>query len=354
MQMTICTDPPEVAKEAGLRYVSDLTPGIRRMRKGKKFGYIDPSGKTITDEKILKRIRSLVIPPAWKDVWICPSLNGHIQATGRDDRNRKQYRYHAKWRAIRDETKYDKISLFGLVLPCIRERISIDLQLPGLSREKVLAAVIRILDTTHMRVGNEEYARDNHSYGLTTLRDKHIAIEAGTIHFHFNGKSGQTQDLRVHDPKLAKIVRRCEELPGQELFQYIAEDGSRQIITSQDVNEYLGQMTKGHFTAKDFRTWGGTVYAALALYGIGDFHTQTELKKNLVTAVKETAAVLGNRPATCKKYYIDPRICRAYEEKRLLPHLERELADPKNAENGLKPEEKAVLSLLEKHGGRKN
>lgn len=347
LMTTICTDPPEVAREAGLRYVCDITAGIRRIKKGTHFRYLAPDGSRITESKTIDRIRSLAIPPAWTDVWICPSANGHIQATGRDARNRKQYRYHAKWRAIRDETKYDRISLFGLVLPCIREHVAADLQLPGLPRQKVLAAVIRILDMTHMRVGNEEYARDNHSYGLTTLLDRHVTIEAGTVRFHFRGKSGQEQDLRIHDAKIARIVRRCEELPGQVLFQYIADDGSHQAVTSEDVNAYLGSMTHDTFTAKDFRTWGGTVHAALALYGIGIFTTQTEEKKNTVAAVKETAAVLGNRPATCRKYYIDPRVFKAYSEKTLLPHLEKFLQKPGKGENALKPEEKAILSLLE-------
>ncbi len=259
------TDPVEAAKAAGLRYVSDTTPGIRRKRAGKNFSFIGVDGQAIHDADQLRRIKALVIPPAWTHVWICPDPNGHIQAIGRDARGRKQYRYHARWREVRDATKYHRMIAFGQILPNVRDRIERDMALPGLPREKVLATVVRLLEATLIRVGNEEYAKNNKSFGLTTMRDQHVAISGSTIRFRFRGKSGKTHTIDVSDRRLAKIVRRCRDIPGYDLFQYIDEHGQRQDVKSEDVNAYLREITGQDFTAKDFRTWAGTVLASLAL-----------------------------------------------------------------------------------------
>ena len=258
-------DPVKAAQQAGLRWMCDDVPGIRRVRAGKGFRYVGADGKAVRDAATLARIRKLVIPPAWRDVWICPSPDGHVQATGRDARGRKQYRYHDQWRQKRDETKYDKMLLFGLALPKIRARVDEDLALPGLPRDKVLATVVRLLETTLIRVGNEEYARANGSFGLTTLRSRHVDVAGSTIRFHFRGKSGKRHRVAVHDRRLARIIRRCQDLPGHELFQYVDDDGALHPIDSQDVNDYLKEITHQDITAKDFRTWNGTVLAAAAL-----------------------------------------------------------------------------------------
>lgn len=343
-------DPLKDAQEAGLRYIADISLGIRRLKKGKNFNYVHPDGKKVKEEATLKRIRSLVIPPAWSDVWICPHPRGHLQATGKDVRGRKQYRYHADWRAIRDQTKYDKLSSFGEVLPKIRKRVSTDLQKRGLPREKVLAAIVRILDVTHIRIGNEEYAQENHSFGITTLRNKHVDVHGSDVRFTFRGKSGQKQDLHVHDPRVARVIRTCEELPGHELFGYKDDDGAVVDIGSHDVNAYLHEITGMEITAKDFRTWGGTIKAAACLLALGDCDTEVHAKRCMVSAVKEVAAVLGNRPATCKKYYIDPRVFSAYQRNHLCTYLAKELTKNKNnVENDLQPIEKAVLKLLEEN-----
>ncbi|HVW66880.1 MAG TPA: hypothetical protein VHA78_04090 [Candidatus Peribacteraceae bacterium] len=341
-------DPKIAANDAGLRYVSDLTPGIRRKRKGSGFFYVDPNGKRVTDKATLKRIRNLVIPPAWEDVWICASPNGHIQATGRDARGRKQYRYHSKWREIRDRTKYDKLISFGFVLPNIRKRVFEDLQRAQLSHEKVLATVVRLLDVTHMRIGNEEYAEENHSYGLTTLQSKHVSIAGPEIHFSFRGKSGVEQEIDVQDRRLARIIRQCQELPGHELFHYLDERGRKRPIGSEDVNDYLRAAADEEFSAKDFRTWGGTVHAAQVLLEFGDVTDEKECKRCLVEAVKAVAGVLGNRPATSRKYYIDPRIFDAFERRELTRLLKR-YVERKTRENpyALRPIEKGVHKILQ-------
>lgn len=337
----------ESAKEAGLRYVSDLTPGIRRIKKGKNFSYADSKGKVITDEATLKRIRSLVIPPAWTDVWICPQAKGHIQATGRDARGRKQYRYHAQWRAFRDRTKYDKLLDFGKHLPSIRERLDADLRKKGLPKEKVLAAIVKILDVTHLRIGNEEYAQENKSYGLTTLHDRHADVKGGTVRFRFRGKSGQNQDVQFSDPRIARIVKECEELPGHELFGYLDDDGIVVDIASDDVNAYLHEITGAEITAKDFRTWGGTVHAAECLFNAGECETELKAKHCIVKTIKEVAGILGNRPATCRKYYIDPRIFSAYNKHILCGSLAKELTKNKKvSKNDLYPIETAVMKVL--------
>ncbi len=340
-------DPETAAKDAGLRYLSDDVPGITRVKKGATFSYIDTDGHTIRDADTLKRIRALVIPPAWKNVWISPSPRGHIQATGRDEKGRKQYRYHAKWRDIRNATKFDKLVSFGFVLPKIRYQVFEDLQADAFSEQKILATIVRLLDTTHMRIGNEEYAKENQSYGLTTLRNKHVTVDGANIRFTFRGKSGVEQEIDLHDRRLAKIIRQCQELPGHELFQFIDDNGKKQPITSEQVNNYVKEIAKEEFTAKDFRTWGGTVQAAISLLGAGEATDESHRKSCLVCAVKDAATVLGNRPATCRKYYIDPRIFEAYEKEILCMELEKFLKRKKDSEPyALTPIEKGVHHIL--------
>lgn len=340
--------PVEAAKAAGLRYVSDATPGIQRKRAGKHFSYLGRDGKPIHDEEQLKRIRSLGIPPAWTNVWICPNPRGHIQATGRDAKGRKQYRYHSKWRAIRDETKYDRMMAFGKALPLIRERVEHDLRLHGLPREKVLATVVRLLDTTSIRIGNEEYARENGSFGLTTMRDNHVDVEGTTVEFHFRGKSGKEHTIDVKDRQLAKIIKRCQALPGHELFQYYDEHQQLHTIESDHVNAYLQEITGQEFTAKDFRTWAGTVTATCALQDLGEYETQTQAKKNVVRAIEVASKHLGNTPAICRKSYIHPEIIDAYLNGSLLQALQHEDEQAViESLHGLHPEEIAVLAFLE-------
>ena len=348
MHRTDIAAPVAAARTAGLRYVSDTMPGIGRKRVGKHFSYIGRDGKPIHDEEELKRIRAIGIPPAWKNVWICPNPRGHIQATGRDERGRKQYRYHPQWRKIRDETKYDKMVDFGKALPRIRERVAHDLALPGLPREKVLAAVVRLLDLTSLRIGNEEYARENGSFGLTTMRNDHVDIEGTNIQFHFLGKSGKEHSVGIKDRQLARIVKRCQDLPGHELFQYIDEDKELRTIESDDVNEYLRQITGWDFTAKDFRTWAGTVVATCALQDLGEYESQTQAKKNVVRAVEVAAKHLGNTAAICRKSYVHPEVIDAYLNGMLLKTLEQQDENAvQEALRGLRPEELAVLGFLQ-------
>lgn len=276
----ILTNPVESAEAVGLRYVADDIPGIGRKRSGKQgFTYVGASGETVRDPDEIRRIESLAIPPAYHHVWICPFKNGHLQTTGRDAKGRKQYRYHPLWRSIRDQTKFTRMVAFSRSLPDIRRRLDHDLSKPGLPKPKVLAAIVKLMEITRIRVGNEEYAKTNHSYGMTTLHDEHVQIHGSKIQFQFRGKSGVDHDIEVSDRRLAKIVKRCQEIPGQELFQYIAEDGHPQDITSTDVNDYLREITGHDFTAKDFRTWAGTVLAASYLVEIGIFTSQTAAKK---------------------------------------------------------------------------
>src|SRR4051794_24006085 len=307
-------DPTLSAEAAGLRYVRDNEPGIRRLKSGKGFRYTGADGKPVTDEKTLNRIRSLVIPPAWTDVWICSTADGHLQAVGRDQKGRKQYRYHPSYRHQRDQTKFGRMLAFGKALPAIRARVEEDLKLPGLPREKVLAAVVKLLESTCMRIGNDEYKEQNDSYGLTTLQDKHVKVQGSEIHFRFRGKSGQQQDIRLEDPRLAKIVKKCRDIPGYELFQYYDDAGNICDVTSSDVNNYIREITGEDFTAKDFRTWGGTGWAAVAFEQLGPADTQTDTKKNIVQAIKDVSQRLGNRPATCRKYYVHPAVLEAYSD----------------------------------------
>ncbi len=299
-------------KIEGLRFVTDSAPGIRRTPTESGFEYVDPKGNPITDEDTLKRIKALVIPPAWTDVWICPKPNGHIQATGRDAKGRKQYRYHKLWHAHSHEVKFERMLLFGQKLPEMRKRVLHDLALPGLSREKVLALIVYLLETTLIRIGNKEYSKQNKSYGLTTMRDRHVAIEGWTVKFTFKGKSGVKHSIEVKDRRLAALIKRSRDLPGQQLFQYVDESGTQHDITSSDVNDYIREISGESFSAKDFRTWHGTVLAAQTLLDMGPAETQTAAKKNIVDAIKQVASHLGNTVAVSRKYYIHPMILDAY------------------------------------------
>ena len=345
----IQADPADSARAAGLRYVSDIRPGISRKGAGKGFTYIGPDGEKVRDAETLARIKALAIPPAWRDVWICPSERGHIQATGRDDRGRKQYRYHARWHEVRDETKFTRMVAFGKALPGIRARVEKDMGQPGLPREKVLATVVRLLETSFIRVGNEEYARENRSYGLTTLRDRHVEIDGAELRFRFKGKSGQTHSVSLKDRRLAKIVKRLQDLPGQDLFEYVDDEGKRQPVTSADVNDYLREISGEDFTAKDFRTWAGTVLASVALREMEDVDSEAATRKNILNAIESVAERLGNTPAVCRKCYIHPTVLDSYMDGTLLESAKdmarKELAHDLSK---LPPEEAAVLALLER------
>ncbi len=338
--------PVESARAAGLRYVTDRMPGIRRQMGSLGFAYYDAKGSRITDEAELERIRKLAIPPAWTDVWICPTPKGHLLATGRDARGRKQYRYHPQWRAVRDETKYDRMVAFAEALPRIRARTERDLALPGLPRDKVLATVVQLLEKTLIRVGNDEYARTNRSFGLTTLRDRHVDVNGSKVRFEFKGKSGRSHTISVNNRKLAAIVRRCRDLPGYELFQYVDESGERQVIDSADVNAYLREITGDEFTAKDFRTWAGTVLAARALQALEAPESTTAAKKNVVKAVEAVAGLLGNTPAICRKSYVHPAVVDAYSDGTLTATLGRRAEEVLDQIDDLEPDERRVLRFL--------
>lgn len=345
----ILGDPVQSAKFAGLRYVTDAKPGIRRLRKGKSFRYVDPEGQPIRDRENLARIRSLVIPPAWTDVWISPIANGHLQATGRDARGRKQSRYHPRWREVRDETKYERMILFGSVLPIIRQRIEQDMAQPGMPREKILATIVRLMETTFIRVGNEEYARSNHSYGLTTMRNKHVAVNGHTVHFEFPGKSGVKHSIDLRDRRLARIVKQCLDLPGYELFQYVDETGCRHSVDSADVNDYLREIAGDSFSAKDFRTWAGSVLACAMLQEFEPCESENQAKKNIVSAIKSVAHQLGNTPSVCRKCYVHPAVLELYLGGNMTQTLATMVEDKALNDNlppGLRQEEKALLRLL--------
>ena len=340
-------DPREAAVEAGLRYVDDSKPGFTRKRSGTGFRYLDAKGETLRDAAQIARIRKLAIPPAYTDVWICRYANGHIQATGRDAKGRKQYRYHPDFRAARETSKFERIMAFANALPGIRTRIDAHMRKRGLPRDKVLATVVHLLETTLIRVGNDDYARSNKSYGLSTLRDRHVTIEGAELRFRFNGKSGKEWSLSIRDRRVAKIVKACQDLPGQELFQYIDEDGARRDVTSSDVNAYLREITDEDFTAKDFRTWAGTVLAALALEAFEAFDSEAKAKRNLRDAIEAVAGRLGNTPTICRKCYIHPQVLDCYLEGDLLLQVKEQVEDELTEALGtLRPEEAAVLSLL--------
>ena len=340
-------EPREAAREAGLRYVDDAKPGLRRKRSGKGFRYLDAKGAPIRDEAEIERLKSLAIPPAYTDVWICPSPNGHIQATGRDEKGRKQYRYHPRFREAREASKFHRIMAFAEALPGIRARINADMSRRGLPREKVLATVVHLLETTLIRVGNDDYARVNKSYGLTTLRDPHVKVAGSEMRFRFKGKSGKEWSVSVRDRRVARIVKACQDLPGQELFQYLDDEGARRDVTSSDVNDYLREITGEDFTAKDFRTWAGTVLAALALREFEAFDSDAKAKKNLRAAIESVASRLGNTPTICRKCYIHPEILGCYLEGGLLLQIKDAVeGELKNGLDELRPEEAAVLGLL--------
>jgi DNA topoisomerase-1 len=345
-------DPVASAKEAGLCYVRDDRPGIRRERRSKGFRYLDPEGNVVRSPEVLERIDALTIPPAWKDVWICPVPRGHLQATGRDDRGRKQYRYHPHWRATRDETKFDHLIVFAQALSGIRARVMADLAQPGLPRTKVLAAVVRLLETNLIRVGNEEYARHNGSFGLTTLRNRHVKVSGQTVCFTFRGKSGVKHNVRINDRRLSRIVQRCQDLPGQELFQYLDEDGTARTIDSADVNAYLREQAGEEFTAKDFRTWAGTVLAARTLMGFEAFDFEAQARRNVVSAIETVAKRLGNTRAVCRKCYVHPTVIDAYLQGSLsLMGLSSTAGESSNSLVELSPEESVVLAFLKERFG---
>ena len=339
----LAPEPAASARLAGLRYVTDAMPGLRRRRQGKGFAYLGPEGRPLRNRVERRRIEALAIPPAWREVWICPRPDGHLQATGRDARGRKQYRYHPEWRAVRDDTKFGRMVAFGEALPRLRARIESDLERPGLPREKVLAAVVRLLEKTLVRVGNEEYTRHNGSFGLTTLRARHVDIAGATLRFQFRGKSGKEHSVEVSDRRLARVVRSCRDLPGHELFQYLDDSGERQAIDSTDVNDYLRAATGLDLTAKDFRTWGGTVLALSALLAAAaDELPPGEANRAVVEAVKQVAGQLGNRPATCRKYYVHPAVIDAF----LGGRLGRAREAPGALPPGLPELEAQTLTLL--------
>jgi DNA topoisomerase-1 len=331
-----------------LKYITDETPGIRRKRVGTGFTYVGPGGRPVRDEETLRRIKALVIPPAWTEVWICADSNGHLQATGYDARGRKQYRYHARFREVRDQTKYNRMLEFARVLPKVRRQVTRDLRLHGLPRRKVLAAVVRLLETTLVRVGNDEYAKANQSFGLTTLRDRHAKINGSRVTLEFKGKSGVEHEVDLSDARLAKIVKACQDLPGQELFQYRDDEGRVRDVGSADVNQYIQEVAGDGFTAKDFRTWAGTVLAAMALQEVKTFDSQARAKKNVVRAVERVAERLGNTKAVCRKCYIHPAILETYLDGDLSRMLEKRAGAKLARElKSLRPEEAMVLSLLQ-------
>jgi DNA topoisomerase I len=341
-QTAIPLDPEKAhARAAGLVYVSDAGPGIRRKAAGTGYSYRDPDGAAVSDKDTLKRVKSLAIPPAWTDVWICPRPNGHVQATGRDARGRKQYIYHADWREVRDNNKYERILDFARLLPRIRSRVAKDLSKRGMPREKVLATVVSLLDKTLIRIGNDGYAKENGSYGLTTLRSRHLEVAGSEMRFQFKGKSGKTWRLSVRDRRIARIVRSIQELPGQHLFQYLDDDGAARSIDSTDVNEYLREIAGADVSAKDFRTWAGTVLTVLALSALEAFSTQTQAKMNVRRAIEAVADTLGNTPTICRKCYIHPEIVACYMEGALPVTVAGSTSSPT-----LPAEEAAVLRLL--------
>jgi len=341
---------------AGLRYVSDHVEGIRRQKGRGGFRYIGVSGRIIRNDAELKRIAALAVPPAWTDVWICPDPRGHIQATGRDAKGRKQYRYHAQWRACRDETKFDRMAAFAAALPGLRRRTNLDLAHSGLPRDKVIATIVQLLEKSLIRIGNEEYVKQNQSFGLTTLRDKHVKVKGSRLRFQFRGKSGIRHSVDVDDRRLAQVVKQCRDLPGQELFQYVDRQGRIQSIGSGDINRYVREVTGEDFTAKDFRTWSGTVLAVTAFRELRPASTRTQSEKNVVLAIEAVAGILGNTRSVCRKSYVHPGIVDAYVDGTMGKVLNRR-SKPLRSSGGLRADEVVVLALLKhlqgKDAGRK-
>ncbi|PYI93573.1 MAG: DNA topoisomerase I [Verrucomicrobia bacterium] len=347
-EIGVAPEPADVAEDAGLRYVSDERPGYTRKAEGDDFEYFNTDGKRIRDETRLLRIRRLAVPPAYTDVWICPSPNGHIQATGRDARGRKQYRYHERWREVRDENKYDRMVVFAKALPKIRRRVNRDLKRRGLPREKVLATVVQLLERTFIRIGNEEYVKENKSFGLTTIRHHHVEVTAAKLKFRFRGKGGKKHEVDVTDRRLAKIIRQLQDLPGQEIFQYVDDEGEVQDVTSQDVNDYLREITGEEFTAKDFRTWAGTVLAAIALNSQEAFENKAQAKKNIKDAISAVAKILGNTPTVCRKCYVHPVVLETYLDGAMIDGLKQKAEETLSRKLGdLRSEEAAVMSFLQ-------
>jgi len=347
--MGLADEHVEAAEAAGLRYVTDNAPGIRRRRRGRGFAYTRPDGAAVRDPAELERIRKLVIPPRWTDVWICTSSSGHLQVTARDARGRKQYRYHARYRAVRDDTKFSRLVDFSDVLPRIRQRVEKDISAPTLSREKVLATVVWLLEKTLIRVGSDEYARDNGSFGLTTLRRRHVAVSGAKLRFEFRGKSGVPHAVAFTDRRIARIIQRCQELPGQELFQYLDDEGRRQSVDAGDINQYLREIAGRQVTAKDFRTWAGTMLAATALRDIGLGATEKESNANIVRAMDQVAKRLGNTRAVYRKYYVHPTVIEAYVDGCVLsPPVANEHSLPRDSARpaGLRRDEVAVMELI--------
>jgi DNA topoisomerase I len=341
-------NPVESAKAAGLRYTTDARPGVRRRRNGSGFVFINSAGRLVRDRAELKRYRALVIPPAWTEVWICVDPRGHLQATGRDARGRKQYRYHPRWRVIRDETKYDRMIAFAQALPAIRRRTVEDLRKQGLPREKVLATVVQLLEKTLIRVGNDEYARHNQSFGLTTLRDGHVDISGGRVRFCFRGKSGVEHEVDLSDRRLARIVKQCRDLPGYDLFQYIDDNGNRQVVGSEEVNAYLKEITGQDFTSKDFRTWAGTVLAMQILCELEDCTSDAQARRNIVRAVEQVAKRLGNTKAVCRKSYIHPAVLDGYLDGSVRKETLKKMKRTARAVDALMNGEASVLAFLER------
>jgi DNA topoisomerase I len=347
-QMAVPIAKADPSRAAGLTYVSDLEPGIRRKKTGTGFSYWSPAGHLISNKAVLNRIRRLAVPPAWADVWICPQADGHVQATGRDAKGRKQYRYHDDWRQVRDRDKFDRLIDFAKLLARIRQRVDEDMRKRGAPREKVLATVVNLLDKSLIRVGNGEYAKDNKSYGLTTLRTSHVDIAGSELRFHFKGKSGKIWRLKIKDRRIARVVRSIQDLPGQNLFQYVDDDGEVRTIRSTDVNDYLREIAGANVSAKDFRTWAGTVLAALALSATGPFSSQAQAKLNVRRAIEAVAARLGNTATICRKCYVHPDVVLCYLEGRL-PIVR---AGDGVSSSGLPREEAAVLRMLTRQAAR--
>ncbi|MEM7760092.1 MAG: DNA topoisomerase IB [Cyanobacteria bacterium P01_A01_bin.40] len=338
-------EPEKSAKIAGLRYVRADSLQIARKKVGRGFSYLDANGDRISDEQELQRLKSLTIPPALTDVWLCHLPNGHLQATGRDAKKRKQYFYHPQWRKTRSRHKFNRLLLFGAALPSIRQTTDRHLRRHGLPREKVLAAVVQLLETTLIRIGNDRYVQQNYSYGLTTLRDRHVEIKGSKIQFEFRGKSGVDHEIELSDRRLANVIKKCREIPGYEIFKYRDDSGDRHFIDSGDVNQYLQQITDQDFTAKDFRTWAGTLLTAIELNDLGEFKTEQQADNNVTQAIKNVARQLGNRPATCRKYYVHPGVIKAYKNNSLI-NLMSQKSNYESATNGLSFEEMVVIEVI--------
>lgn len=343
----IVTMPEQIAEVVGLQYVSDNEDGYRRKPRGKGFIYIDSSEKPITDKNLLARFESLIIPPAWENVWICKLGNGHIQATGRDAKGRKQYIYHTRWEEISNSNKFNLMIKFGESLPLIRAKVNEDLKKHSLSREKVLAILVSLLEETLIRIGNPEYLKQNGSYGLTTLRNRHTSVNGSRLRFIFKGKSGKQWEVDIQNKRLARLVKQCQELPGQQLFQYIDQDGKVQSVGSADVNSYLKEIIGLDFTAKDFRTWGATVLAAKELKRLGPMQSETDGKKKIIETVKTVSTALNNTPSVCRKYYIHPEIITSFTDGSLFEQIQSAYSEATNSSPfGLDAEESAVLNIL--------